>query len=797
MQHCCFEPSASPRTEDAGQFKEYRNDRASEARSVCLRIPIGAETSHLGPGAIPLAKPRGAAKAAMTAEGPFAGLGQPAPKPVSRRSGQLGSWRARTGDLVCLASAARYAGRLPGWGERFLASQSIQGSLKEVRAGCRGGTHTPISTRLAARGIPDRVSRDPVPSTSIIGDMSRGRSKGSGELAASGCLSRRWPEGEPCVRPRAGIGEDGRGRGMSEARGRLARRVGAGLVLLILATAVAAGAAWYRARSRRLELDEARRAMAAGHLGLARQRLIGLADRWAGDGEVLVLLGECELERGRRDGEIDPARDAAPIAWARVPASSPAYPRAAMLQATHLINAGRFSPAERVVDAALRSPPADPGLRYDLDRALSRVYRFEGRTDDVRRVLRSSWCRSFGQKPDPVSVLRELWLLDRSPMPVEAIRGALDKADGEDDRVWLGRANLDILTGRFADAAGWLDRALERRPADAAVWRAKLALAMVAGDVPGVHAAAEHLPAGSFEPAGIRSLRAWLAARLESPDDERRELAALIRDDPGNAPALERLAVLTFEAGQPRESEELRRRKAEIDRAHDRRRKLLLAADASTPAEELARLTRTLGREFDARAWSLLAETGAGADVRLARATELSAPYERSESVQCPADRADACRTTGRHHGTGPDRRRHALPHPASRRPPAYSFASPTRPRERGFVSPSRTGRPTSTCSPRRCRAAWACSTTTATAGSTSIACRAARSSARAAARTPDRASAHGSGRPATGSSATGATARSRTPRSGRRSPRSPGAQATGWASRSATTTTTATPTCS
>ncbi len=419
---------------------------------------------------------------------------------------------------------------------------------------------------------------------------------------------------------------------MSEARGRLARRIAAGLVLLVLATAVAAGAAWYRARSRRLELDEARRAMAAGHLGLARQRLIRLADQWDGDSEVLILLGECEVERGRRDGGLEgQARDAALDAWARVPASSPAYPRAALLQATHLINAGRFSPAERVVNAALRSPPTDQGLRYDLDRALSRVYRFEGRTDDVRRVLRSSWCRSFGQKPDPVSVLRELWLLDRSPMPVEAIRGALDKADGEDDRVWLGRANLDILTGRFADAAGWLDRALERRPADPAVWRAKLALAMAVGDVPGVRAAAKHLPAGSFEPAGVRSLRAWVAARLESADDERRELAALIRDDPGNAPALERLAVLSFEAGQHRESEDFRRRKAEIDRAHDRARKLLLAADASPPAEELAQLTRTLGREFDARAWSLLAETGAAADARLARATKLSAAYERSD----------------------------------------------------------------------------------------------------------------------------------------------------------------------
>jgi Flp pilus assembly protein TadD len=418
---------------------------------------------------------------------------------------------------------------------------------------------------------------------------------------------------------------------MIEARSRVARLVGAGLIVAVLATAMAAGAAWYRARSRWLDLAEARQAMAEGRLALARERLSRLAERRPGDGEVLLLLGECELERGRRDPSLGAStREAALDAWARVPASSPAFPRAAVLQATHLINSGRYSPAERVLDTALASPPEDPGLRYDLDRALSRLYRFEGRVDDVRRVLRASWHRSFGRTPDPASVLKELWLLDRSPMPVEALQGALDKADREDDRVWLGRANNAILTGRFAEAAGWLDRALGRRPTDTAVWRAKLALARAVGDVSGVREAAGRLPAESFEPGAIASLRAWLAGRLGRADDERRELEALVRDDPGNAPALERLAVLTFEAGQPRESEGFRRLKAEVDQAHDRTRKILLDADLSSHAGELAPLCRRLGRVFDARGWSLLAEAGPGPGLPagiLARAAALSAPY--------------------------------------------------------------------------------------------------------------------------------------------------------------------------
>ena len=404
---------------------------------------------------------------------------------------------------------------------------------------------------------------------------------------------------------------------MVERRGRLARWVLVGSLLLAMAAAWAAVAGWYRARSRRSELDEARRALAEGRLAWARERLIRLADRWDGDGDVLLLLGQCELERGRRDGSFDPsAREAALAAWrgCRPPATPiPARQCSAPLNRSTRANMRR--PRRSWTTPCRRS-----GRTRESDTtwsgARSLLYRREGRMDDVRRVLRASWCRSPGRSPDPSSVLKELWLLDHSPMPVEAWeQRALDQADPEDDRVWLGRANLAILTGRFAEAAGWLDRALARRPRDPAVWRAKLALARGVGDVSGVSEAAAHLPAESLGPGALSSLRAWMAGRLGRADDERRELAALIAEEPGNAPALERMAVLAVEAGQSREAEGFRRRKAEIDRTQDRLRKLLLDANPSPHAEELARLCRTKGRDFDARAWSLVAEALAAAPV--------------------------------------------------------------------------------------------------------------------------------------------------------------------------------------
>src|SRR5262249_34984173 len=142
---------------------------------------------------------------------------------------------------------------------------------------------------------------------------------------------------------------------------------------------------------------------------------------------------------------------------------------------------GKYAPTEDVLLSALaRSELAGPE-RYEFERALSLLCRREGRQDDVRRVLRASWCRA----PDPVGVLKELFLLDNSPIPAEALDLALSKADDQDDRVWLGRANLALLAGRHAEATEWLDRCLRSRPDHLAVWSARLELALAANDLAG------------------------------------------------------------------------------------------------------------------------------------------------------------------------------------------------------------------------------------------------------------------------------------------------------------------------
>jgi hypothetical protein len=66
----------------------------------------------------------------------------------------------------------------------------------------------------------------------------------------------------------------------------------------------------------------------------------------------------------------------------------------------------------------------------------------------------------------------------------ELVRDFLERARGQapdDDRIWLGKANLAIRQGFFDEAARWLDACLRRRPEDVPVRWARLDWAMATG----------------------------------------------------------------------------------------------------------------------------------------------------------------------------------------------------------------------------------------------------------------------------------------------------------------------------
>jgi tetratricopeptide (TPR) repeat protein len=219
-----------------------------------------------------------------------------------------------------------------------------------------------------------------------------------------------------------------------------------------------------------------------------------------------------------------------------------------------------------------------------------------------------------GDSPEAINLVRTHIGLRQSPVSIAVIRSTFDQAGRlapEDDRVWLGKANLAIRVGAYDEAARWLDSCLRRRPADRPVWRARLDWALATDRVAEVQEALEHLPAEESTPAQVERLAAWLATRRGDDAAERRALERLLAADPTEVAAWDRLAERAMREGRPARAAELRRRKAEIDQLTARYHKLYQRNQPIRDAVTMAHLAEQLGRRFEAKAFLTVATAAA------------------------------------------------------------------------------------------------------------------------------------------------------------------------------------------
>jgi hypothetical protein len=117
----------------------------------------------------------------------------------------------------------------------------------------------------------------------------------------------------------------------------------------------------------------------------------------------------------------------------------------------------------------------------------------------------------------------------------------------------------------------------------------------------------DHLPVEASTAAQIHRLTAWFASQRQDAALERRELERLIDNDPTDFQALNRLAQLVAEDGDPERAALLRTRKPEIERMVARYQKLHKRNQPRRDAVELARLAGALGQPFEARGFLTLA----------------------------------------------------------------------------------------------------------------------------------------------------------------------------------------------
>ena len=340
------------------------------------------------------------------------------------------------------------------------------------------------------------------------------------------------------------------------------------------------------------ELALAGRELVTGRLASAKSRLTRLDSAWPGRPEVAYSLGRAEKARGRYPEAL--------AAWERVPFEASIGPRAAVDRGNLLVNLGRHTPAESL----LRRAVGDEGpIGREVRRAIARLYRLEGRMSEVRRWIEADWERD----DNLAAILQEHWGLDHDGFPIDGVRKALDVADQDDDRVWLGRANLASRMGRYDEAADWLARCQARRPDDEAVWRGWLDWAMAVRDPRRARQAVDHLPASGFDAPEVLAIRAWFAATRGDTAAEREALEQIASTSPHRGAAIERLVELAAADGKADRVNELRRRKDEHDQALERYRRGMIEPDPVGRALELAGLAQTLGRRFEARGWATLA----------------------------------------------------------------------------------------------------------------------------------------------------------------------------------------------
>jgi Flp pilus assembly protein TadD len=387
-------------------------------------------------------------------------------------------------------------------------------------------------------------------------------------------------------------------------------------LLLVLTTAGVLWGGWRWSENRRYRrtLERAQDAMDSRLYALAASELIELDTRNPGVDEVAFLLGKCERARGRPHAAV--------AAWAKVATGSTFAFHALEGRVQLELEQGRLTAAEDLIAKSISGPAvADPDPRI----LLGPIYCSEGRFGDAMRLLETLWHRQnqagTGASEIAINQLRLYVQLRLAPTSDDVIGATLDRAGQiapDDHRIWLWQAKLAIRKKSYEQAVRWINRCLERRPRDPAVWLARLECAMATNQLPEAQEALKHLFADEWDSARIAKLAAWFARTGGDGATEQCALERLVAVDPADFIAVDRLIELLLKIGQTERVAQESRQKDETVRVLARYQLLFNRNQPRRDAAEMGQLAARLGRRFEGVAFLTVAIAGAPdrADVR-------------------------------------------------------------------------------------------------------------------------------------------------------------------------------------
>jgi enediyne biosynthesis protein E4 len=328
-----------------------------------------------------------------------------------------------------------------------------------------------------------------------------------------------------------------------------------------------------------------------------------LAQKADVNGGLLYQLGFCELARGHIE--------ATEKAWTSIEPGTEFTERAIRGRALLLQNEGKIAEAERLVIEAANDRRND---RTSLMVLLVPIMIDLGRQDEATELIEDRWAnlnaRGRGALDPALKLLLQHVELTTGVMAIDEVRSLLDEAAKlapDDDRVWLGRANLAIRTGDVKDAERWLNECEKKRPDDRAVWRARLEWAMATDRVDAVERTMTRMPDVAPLSTDRHRINAWLAGQRGDFAKERSELELLLAADPGDLSAFDRLIDLHKKGGQPALAAEVSQKKIAVRELLGRYLMLHGRMQPIRDAEELARIAEQLGRRFEARGFLTIA----------------------------------------------------------------------------------------------------------------------------------------------------------------------------------------------
>ncbi len=275
------------------------------------------------------------------------------------------------------------------------------------------------------------------------------------------------------------------------------------------------------------------------------------------------------------------------------------------------VDSGQFAAAETLINDAAADPLNDGTALRIL---LVPIYFDEGRLDDALGLIdaRLNHLQQIGEGASHTAIVlaRLHFDLEQTSTPVETVRARFEHAGKmapDDDRVWLGRANLALQTGNLPEAARWLDACERRRPDDMPVWNARTRWAMAAVQVATVQKRLSDHPDQVFTEAEVHAIRAWLARQVGDQTVECQELELMLAASPADRSALDRLGEIARAAGRTEDRARWQKQKAEVERMTARYKTLLDRKQAVRDSKELGLLAEKLGRPLEARVYFGLA----------------------------------------------------------------------------------------------------------------------------------------------------------------------------------------------